>query len=373
MKIVADENIPRVQAFFSGLGEVTTRPGRALCQADVLDADILLVRSVTRVDRALLEGSRVGFVGSCTIGVDHLDLEYLRAAGITYANAPGCNANAVVEYVFSALSALGVDWGKKTVGIIGCGAVGGGLYRRLTALGVACRCYDPLLPATTNPALTDLDTVLQADIISMHTPLTRSGPYPSYHLLGARELARLKPGTLLINAGRGAALDNRALLERLVAGAELQVVLDVWEPEPALEPALLDRIALGTPHIAGYSMDGKVRGTEMVFEALCRYLGTVPPVPVAASDGVDRRLLIDTAAPALWQIGAAVLQAYDIREDDRRLRQVAAQPATLGQGFDALRRDYPVRREFKHFSVSGAGLQAPVRETLTALGFAVIG
>ncbi len=355
MKIVADENIPLVEAFFSPLGDVLTRPGRTLKAEDVRDAEVLLVRSVTRVNRALLDGSKVRFVGTCTIGEDHLDLDYLKQHNIAFTSAPGCNANSVVEYVFSVLAALNTDWRGKVFGIIGCGNVGGRLYQRLQALGVECRCYDPLLssPSPVNTPLqrdlTSLEAVLAADIISLHTPLTRGGPYPTYHMLGMEQLLTLTPGSLLINSGRGAAIDNQALLRILQRRDDLTVALDVWEPEPALNPSLLERVALGTPHIAGYSYDGKVAGTAMVHRALCRFLSLEVEVP--QDDVPAPAPLIVNSADAYTQLREAVLQAYDVRQDDRRLRWAAADVAQLPKAFDALRKNYPRRLEFSNYVV----------------------
>ncbi len=272
MKIVADENIPGVEALFGAHGEVRLLPGRAIARQDVRDAEILLVRSVTRVDESLVRDTPVRFVGSATIGTDHLDLAGLRQRGIAVANAPGCNAEAVVDYVIASLSRARPDWLGETVGIVGCGNVGRRLYRRLRALGVACRCYDPFLTPAAQPDLCTFPEVLEVGILCLHTPLTREGPHPTHHLFDARTLARLRPGSLLLNAGRGAVVDNGALLEELRAG-RIGAVLDVWEGEPAIDPALLQAVALGTPHIAGYSLEGRVRGTLMVYRAWCEWAG----------------------------------------------------------------------------------------------------
>lgn len=371
MTVVADENIPLVSEFFTPFGTVLTLPGRALSAEHVADADIVLVRSVTRVDAALLRHSRARFIGTCTIGTDHLDCDYLQSRGIGYANAPGSNANSVIEYVFSSLCALDIDWRQKTVGIIGCGNVGGGLFRRLRALGVDCRCYDPFLDTAANPALVGLGAALDSDIVCLHTPLTRSGPHPSYHLLGEAELAQLRPGCVLINAGRGGAVDSRALQHRLRAGDGLQAVLDVWESEPDIEPELLGRTALGTAHIAGYSHDGKVRGTEMVFAAACRHFDIACKAPprAPAPAGPARSIEVAAAASEWRQITAAVLQAYDIRADDRRLRRAVAAVEPVGRAFDRLRRDYPLRREFDYFSLPASTLKPAARQVLQGLGF----
>ena len=368
MKIIADENMPLVRELFDQYGDVTCLPGRSICAEDVRDADVLLVRSITRVDRTLLAGSAVRFVGSATIGVDHIDQDYLAERGVGFSNAPGCNANAVVDYVCAALCALQVDWralcsGKQTVGIIGCGNVGGRLYRRLKALGITVRCYDPFLAVQQNPDLTGLGRVLECDVISMHTPHTSDGPYPTRHMLSAGQLARLKAGTVLINAGRGPAIDNSALLQRLQQGVDLRVVLDVWEAEPEVPSALLQQVALATPHIAGYSVQGKLNGAVMIRDALLRWLGE--PGSTGQTDEIRRSL-------GASGFSEAVLAAYDIREDDRRMRTALAEPVSpKGEIFDQLRKTYPHRHEFSRFRVAGVKDPATARQ-LEALGFELL-
>lgn len=374
MNIVADENIPFVEEFFGSIGNITRIPGRQMSAAQLSNADILLVRSVTKVDEMLLANSKIKFVGTCTIGVDHLDLPYLQSQGIEYSNAPGSNANSVVEYVYAALCSLNVNWQDKTVGIIGCGNVGGLLYKRLKVQGVTCRCYDPFLTKAQNPDLCSLEKVLSCDIISMHTPLTTTGPHPSHHLLGESELRLLKQEAVLLNAGRGAVIDNQALLRVLNERKDLRVILDVWEPEPDISLALLDKVNIGTPHIAGYSFDGKIKGTAMIYEAYCRFAKITPEVTLASvvPAVVDNQRILATGEDwfCLQQL---VAETYEILADDERLREVAKQSRTKGVsfslGFDALRKQYPVRREFFNFTVNNA--KASITEKLLALGFSV--
>nr|WP_111640897.1 4-phosphoerythronate dehydrogenase [Marinimicrobium alkaliphilum] len=365
MTLVVDENIPLAEAFFGHLGELRRVAGRDLRPEHVRDADVLLVRSVTRVNEALLAGSAVRFVGTCTIGTDHLDTGYLEREGITWTNAPGCNANSVVEYVYAALAALDRDWQGATLGIIGCGNVGGRLYQRMRAQGVDCRVYDPFLTRDQVPDLTDLEQVLGADIICAHTPLTTDGPHPSHHLLNADNLPALKLGAVLLNAGRGPVIDNAALLALKRRRPDLHLVLDVWEPEPDLSVELLDEAALGSPHIAGYSYDGKVRGTEMIYEALCEHLGRAPQMTARTLVPPPEAAEIRVAGADQWQaLKQAIAAAYAIHEDDQRLR---ASPET----FDQQRKHYPVRREFFNYRVtaeSGA-LPEALAERLAALGF----
>ena len=375
MKIVADENIPLVEAFFQDFGEIVRLPGRQMTAADVRDADALLVRSVTRVDADLLAGSSVSFVGTCTIGVDHLDQDYLSSHNIRYSSAPGCNANSVVEYVYAALTQLNVNWQTSKVGIIGCGNVGGLLHSRLRDQGVDCCCYDPLLD-TDYPDLTDLEEVLACDVISMHTPLTTTGPFPSFHLLGESELRQLKSGAVLLNCGRGAVIDNAALLRVLEDRPDLRIVLDVWEPEPDISLPLLDKVALGTPHIAGYSYDGKLKGTEMIYSALCRHLGVSPSKSVADLIPSLADNTLQLTSNDEWAAAKGVIaQAYDILADDNRLRDLAARSRAgtenFALGFDNLRKHYPVRREFHNYRLAENGTEASGRALLAALGFRV--
>ena len=378
MKILVDENIPLVNEFFGGLGEVVKRPGRTMTAVDAQDASALLVRSVTKVNQALLNESSVQFVGTCTIGIDHLDLDYFQEKGITYSSAPGCNANSVVEYVYAALCHLDVSWIGKRFGIIGCGNVGGLLHQRLKLQGVDCYCYDPLRDNLVDDDLTSLEEVLSCDIISMHTPLTTTGDHPSFHLIGLNELQQLKTGAVLINAGRGAVIDNAALNEFLTQRHDVRVVLDVWEPEPHISLALLDKVDLGSPHIAGYSYDGKLKGTEMIYQALCRHLNR--PAHITLQDLVpaleDNLLSIDESLSVWEQAKQLIAQVYDIKADDARMRALAADAKTqadtrdfFGKGFDGLRKHYPVRREFHNYRVA---VQSPESEAATwfaALGF----
>ena len=345
MKIVADENMPLVREMFSAYGEVETFPGRELRSEQVKGADVLLVRSVTPVNADLLEGSSVRFVGSATIGTDHVDQAYLEQQGIRFTSAPGCNANAVVQYVLSVLCSLRSDWQEQTVGIVGCGNVGGRLYQTLQKLGVDCRCYDPFLFETDNIHLVSFEEVIQSDILCLHTPMTTDGPYPTFHLFNEAVLSQLAPNALLINAGRGAVVDNRALLN-LLPQQSWQVVLDVWEGEPDIALPLLELVDIGTPHIAGYSYDGKVNGTEMVRDAFCAWLGKDTPAQMVSQEKV-----IDLEASTLLE---AVLATFDVAQEDQRMRDaLLASVVNVSKGFDQMRKTCPKRLEFQHYRVKG--------------------
>lgn len=350
MKIVADENMPLLREFFADLGDIVTRPGRGMTAADVADADVLLVRSVTRVDRALLEGSRVRFVGTATIGMDHLDLAWLHGAGISVASAPGCNARAVAEYVVTALLELGAEQDfrpvDKTVGVVGLGNVGSRLARLAKALGYRVLGCDPFVSHADIEQCPWQELQARADILCLHTPLTKEGPHPTRHLLGAEGLGRLKPGAIVLNAGRGAVVDNAALLARLEQGG-MTAVLDVWEGEPVISAALLDKVRYGSPHIAGYSQEGKWRGTAQVYEALCAHLGREPVhsftdfVPAMAAEVLQVPAGLSARDAALHVVRAA----YPLARDDAALR-AAQQEVDPAAAFDALRKHYWPRREF---------------------------
>jgi erythronate-4-phosphate dehydrogenase len=363
LKIVADQNMLMVAELFGQLGTIEYLPGRQISAADVADADILLVRSVTRVDKALLEGSSVSFVGSATIGTDHVDQAYLSEQGIRFAHAPGCNANAVVQYDLSVLSHLQADWQNRTLGIVGCGNVGGRVYRALKSVGVECRVYDPFLTTEQNPDLTDFKSVLAADIICVHTPLTVDGPFPTKHLFNADILASLSEDTLLINAGRGAVIDNTALLNLLESGSKLRVALDVWEPEPNINCQLLERVLLASPHIAGYSREGKIRGTEMLAEDYFQWSSGVTSRSAKAVDA-------DTGLVQGENLSAFILASYNVADDDRRMREaIANRSGSVAEVFDRLRKDYPQRREFSYFRIDSETAEEFAITQARLLGF----
>lgn len=366
MNIVADQNMPLVTELFGDYGEVTLLPGRHIAPEDVRDADVLLVRSTTRVDPSLLSGSRVAFVGSATIGVDHVDTGWLADQGIVFASAPGCNARAVVEYDLAALATVAPDWCQRRIGVVGCGNVGSRVLAQLRALGVDCVGYDPfLLPDSHELAAerVNFSSLLACDILCLHTPLTREGPFPTWHLFDQSVLERLKPGTVLLNAGRGAVVDNAALRQRLEERADLRVVLDVWEGEPEIDRALLQQVDIATPHIAGYSLAGRERGTEMVLAAFLAWQGLNP------KSGTEGRepLRLDSVAT----VNEAILSAYPIMADHDTMVAALAPRESTSAAFDELRRDYRQRREFREYQYRADGLALELRASLQALGFSL--
>lgn len=379
MKIVADENIPLTDVFFGSLGEVVSIPGRILQAAQVVDADVLLVRSITRVNRELLANSKVQLVASATSGMDHVDVGWLQDQDIGFVHAPGCNADSVVEYVLSAINTLSEQpdfvLKDRVVGIIGKGHVGGRLLGRLSASGIRCLVYDPFVPATGTEQRAALDELIQtADIISLHTPLTTEGEHPTFHLLDERRIGLIRPGSVLINSSRGPVVDNQALLDRLQQ-KDIMAVLDVWEQEPDLPLDLLDHVAIGTPHIAGYSLDAKIRGTGMIYRALCRYYGLPVRIdinnvmPVPALQG----LTFSGSVQAEEAVTTAVRAVYDVRRDDARLRLALRQGReAVPVIFDRLRKNYPARREFRSLKVHLHHATPDVQALLEGQGFRVI-
>ena len=376
MRILADENIPLLDEFFAGHGNIRRLPGRAIAPADVAEADVLLVRSVTRVDQALLQGSPVRFVGTCTIGTDHLALDYFAAAGINWASAPGCNARGVVDYVLGSLLVLaereGVDLARRTYGVVGAGQVGGRLVKVLRALGWRVLVCDPPRQAAEGGDYVSLETLLsQCDVLSLHTPLTSSGPLATRHLLAAEQLQALRPGAWLINASRGAVVDNAALYQVLQQRADLQVVLDVWEGEPLVDVPLAGLCQIVTPHIAGYSLDGKLRGTAQIYQAFCAWQ-QVPALidlqQLAPAPWLQRLQLEGQCDPA-WALATLCRAVYDPRRDDADFRRsLIGDAATRRSAFDALRKHYPHRRETDALQVCSVAPAPALQQVVGALG-----
>lgn len=373
MKIVADQNIVGLKELIEPIAQLTMVEGRQLTNAQLKNADALLVRSVTEVNRELLANTPVSFVGSATAGQDHIDHGYLKAAGIAFSAAPGSNANSVVEYVISALANIrGCLEGlckSGSVGIVGFGQVGSLLAKKLKAMGISVIAYDPLLAPQMSEMLGSLEEVLNCSVVSLHTPLTRQGHYPSFHQFDRHVLEKLRADAVLINAGRGATLDNQALLELLQGGSEIKVVLDVWEAEPDINAALAQRCALVTPHIAGYSYDGKLAATSMVCRQLCKHfkIDAGSAVEAEKQDELEIQLPDDMAAT----IRAVINSVYDIRVDDRSMRKLLSvgDRQKRAREFDQLRKHYPQRREISCYKWhAGSKVTTSQMALLKALG-----
>lgn len=382
MKIVADVNIPFVEECFSSLGDVVVMGGRDMTPEAVADADALLVRSITRVDERLLAGSSVKFVGTATIGFDHVDREYLHAQHIGFASAPGSNANSAAEYIIAALLEIAqrhaIRLEGQSIGVIGVGNVGGRVAAKCEALGMHVRRNDPPLQRRTgNPQYVPIEALFDCDFITIHTPLTREGQDPTYHLADERFFSWLKQGAVFLNASRGAVVDSSALARAIASQRLKAVVLDVWESEPNIDVGLLEAVDLGTPHIAGYSLDGKIAGLIMIYQAVCDHFGfpvqrrtedflpepAVPLIELTPEVGSDQEA-----------IALAARTVYDIAADDRDLRQIVNEPPEArGRFFDALRKNYPVRREFHNTTVVVPEPGGALVRKLLGLGFQVKG
>lgn len=378
MKITCDSKIVLAPELFGKFGELKLVGTRDIARDVVKGADVLLVRSETKVDRDLLEGTGVRFVGTATIGTDHVDLPYLQDNGIGFASAPGSNANSVAEYVTAAILAvsqrLGISPAHRTIGIVGVGNTGGGVLRKVRALGMNVLLNDPpLARETAQKHYRPLDELMEADIISLHVPLTREGKDRTYHLFDGARIAAMKRGSILINASRGAVVDTAGLKEGLRTGGLSACILDVWEREPAIDVDLLGMVALGTPHIAGYSYDGKLNASYMLLHEMQRFFGlTVPVDDIATSHDTDRREVPASAGELYQVIGQIVRECYDIETDDKALRGISGLPEEERKAyFRQLRAHYRVRREFNALGVRVDPSRESLVRVLTDLGFTV--
>jgi len=378
MKIVADANIPFVKECFSSIGEVTVIGGREITPGVVADADILLVRSITPVCEKLLAGSKVRFVATATIGLDHVDIDFLGRSNIGFASAPGSNANSAAEYVVAGLLDIGqrhaFDLEDRSIGIIGVGNVGGRVAKKCAAMGMDVYLNDPPLRRQTGDAkYLPLEKLFDCDFITFHTPLTFEGRDKTHHLADEKFFKSLKQRCVFVNASRGPVVDGGALKSAIRSGRLRAVVLDVWENEPNIETELLSMVDLGTPHVAGYSLDGKIAGMIMIYKAVCEYFEVEPkfdlqdflPEPAVPELKVDPNITNDQDA-----LLRAVRKIYRIDKDDTSLRRMLDKPAEQrGEYFDSLRKNYPVRREFQNTSVVLKDDNSSLAKKLIGVGF----
>ena len=377
LTIVADSNIASLDEFFNpvALGQNTEQQVQVIRVAgrdintqllEDLQPDVLLIRSVTVIDQSLLaNNTSVKFVGSATIGTDHVDQDYLAARNITFANAAGCSKHSVAQYVVTAILTLRPQYWQQsatpiTLGIIGIGSIGSTLARYASDLGWQVLGYDPLL-ATSDINNASLEQVLrQSDVISLHVPLTDKkdsqgatngavsdsisnnvSDYPTRHLINAETLALMSPHTILINSARGPVVDATAL-EADIDATERQVVLDVFEHEPQINESLISKLAIATPHIAGYTLEGKLRGTQIIYDALCEKLAVLPVLSMHQLLPLNTYLWTE-----LKENPDRLQKFYDIKKDDAALRSKITQGKVKGSDFDQLRRDYHLRREWQ--------------------------
>lgn len=383
MNILCTESVLAGREAFSTLGETIVLPDRALRREHLQNTDALVIRSKTRVTRDLLEGTPVKFVGTATAGFDHIDATACAELGVAWTAAPGCNATSVAEWFIAAL----LVWSERrsqplegrSIAVIGVGQVGSRVARRAELLGLRPLLNDPPRAlAEGNPSFRPLAEVLpKADIVTVHVPLTDEGPFATRGMVDCRFFEQLKPGALFINASRGEVVDEEALALALDSGQVSDAILDVWQNEPAISAEILDRVLLGTPHIAGYSWDGKLAGTVQVYRACCRFFEVRPtwqPTDVSAGSPPPRIELGGSPYGMLPLLREAVRRVYDIERDDAALRGATAPPnERLGDRFERLRRQYPVRREFSAATVvCGEGFDESTAQMLTLLGFQVV-
>ncbi len=373
MKIVADNKIPYLKGALEPHAEMVYLPGAKIGPGDVKDADALITRTRTKCNKELLEGSRVKFIATATIGHDHIDKAYCQAAGIEWTNAPGCNAASVRQYIASCLLILaeskGFDLREKTIGIVGVGEVGTKVVELADWLGISVLLNDPPREREEGPtAFVSLDGIIESsDIISLHVPLNREGADKTFHLFDEGELNKLSRHVYLINSSRGAVIDNQALKKALHANALSGCILDVWENEPALDQELLQKVFLGTPHVAGYSADGKANGTAMSVQAVGRFfhLGLEDWYPGNVPVPAPSLIPLDGKGKSHQQIlREAVLASYNVREDHERL---ARDPG----GFEGQRGNYPLRREFQAYTLKLTNVPHDTISTLEKFGFKI--
>lgn len=337
MKVIVDNKIPYIKGQIEKVAdEVVYLPGNAFSREEVADADALIVRTRTICNRELLEGSRVKFIATATIGFDHIDVVYCQEAGIAWTNCPGCNAGSVEQYVHAALLLLkrrkGLDLNRATLGIVGVGHVGKRVKRMAEELGMRVLLNDPPREDNGEMGFVSLQTLArESDVITFHTPLNREGKYKTFHLADRKFFDSLERKPFLINSSRGEVVETGALLAALREGKVKEAIIDTWESEPDINLELLDSVFIGTPHIAGYSADGKANATRMSLEALCRFMGKEAHFDVTPPSLPERTYSDDAET--------AFLQLYNPMDDHDRLK---SEP----ERFEWLRGNYPLRREF---------------------------
>ncbi len=355
MKIVIDDKIPYIRDAVDRLGvEAVYMPGSGISPADVRDADALIVRTRTRCDKSLLGGSRVSFVATATIGYDHIDTRYMDEAGITWMNCPGCNSSSVAQYMRSVLILLknekGMNPAGTTIGVVGCGHVGSKVAGVARQAGMRVLVCDPPLELSGTAAgqysfATLADIARECDIITFHVPLTKDGPHATHHLADKAFIDSLRRCPVIINTSRGGVVDNDALADALYINKVREAVIDTWENEPDISLRLLEMAYIGTPHIAGYSADGKVNADNMVLEGLCRHFGIsltdriIPPaLSNAAFQAAKDRLLHAKRRPFATQEECLALALYNPLTDSKNLKNAPDR-------FEEFRGNYPLRRE----------------------------
>ncbi len=373
MKIIIDDKIPYIKGAFEHLADVVYLPGSKTTPEIVMDADAIITRTRTFCNEKLLKNSSVKFIATATIGFDHIDTDYCKQAGIEWTNAPGCNAESVNQYITSALFSWSMrkrtDLAGKTIGIIGVGQVGSRVAKTCSTLGMKVLLNDP--PRERREGSNDFVSVKtiqeEADIITFHVPLNMDGTDATFHMVDEQFLKKLKKQPLIINSCRGEIFKSEDILNAKKTNLISGIILDCWENEPNINLDLLELTEYGTPHIAGYSKDGKANGTKMSVQAISRYfkLGMDEWVPLKIELPENAIIEIDGDQRREYSILAeAILSTYDIESDDYNLRE---NPSL----FERQRGDYPVRREFDSFTIIAKNIKKETLDKLHNLGFKI--
>lgn len=374
--IVADENIEMLHEAFSGFGEIIAMPGREITPEIIRDADVLLIRSVTKADAALLEGSSVKFIGTATIGTDHVDTEYLAKRGIVFTDAKGCNADAVAQYFITLYSKYIVENDRPSdliTGIIGAGNIGSRIKNFLEVFDKKYILNDPPLmeAGTTDFKFSSLKDALSADIVTFHTPLVTSGAHPTLRLLNEHNIKYLKTGSYIINSSRGEVAENKALLDAMTIFDSV-ISADVWEGEPDINIPLLGKSFTATPHVAGYSLEGKINGTRILHEKLARFLKTDPYFTPRLPKVENHLIEINSTLPTEEILYRITRHIYDIDADTARMKKLKFLAKEKRAGyFDDLRKNYRLRREFSNYNIKLTPYNSSLTDRLRALGFKV--
>ncbi len=376
MIFVVDENIALAEEAFSQFGDVLLIGGRQITNEFLRNADALIVRSITYVDENLLQNTNIKFVGTATIGTDHIDTYYLNKNNIAFADANGCNADSVVEYVFTALLKIAVDNNltlkNRSIGIIGVGNIGSRVVKYAEALGLKVYKNDlPKQRAGEGSNYVSLEKALQADIITLHVPLNKTGIDKTFHLLDEKKINELKNNTIIINSSRGGVVDNKALLD-LIDKKHFKVILDVWEGEPMINTDLLQKIHVGSAHVAGYSLEGKVNGTKMIYDAICKFTNQLNDWEPKLSTVENNIIDMSSAKNLEEKLNLIFKQIYNIAKDDSQMREMIEMDKSLRSAyFDKLRKEYPLRREFTNYTVLIEANDKQLKDILEAFRFDV--
>jgi len=371
MKFIIDDKIPYIQGALEPFGEVLYLSGPNTTPQIVKDADAIITRTRTKCNEQLLAGSAVKIIATATIGYDHIDTDYCEKAGIRWTNAPGCNSKSVEQYIASALFVLaerkGFELKGKTIGVVGVGQVGSKVARVCELFGMNVLLNDPPRAREEgSEKFCSLSTIMQeSDFITMHVPLNMQGEDATFHLADDHFFQALKRSPILINSCRGEVLDSQAAKMAMKSNLISGLVIDCWEDEPNLDLNLLAMVDLATPHIAGYSKDGKANGTTMSVQALSRFFGLGIDAWNAQRVEMPERTRIDIDGSKQTEeqmLSKAILTTCDIRTDDTDLRKNP-------EWFEKLRGDYPVRREYPVYTVHCRNVDQKTKEKLEALGF----